>query len=125
MDVLGGERLHQAADSEVGHGEARRLAADEQAGDAEGVQMDRDRETGRAVGEVQVEEDEVGVVFLGRGDRAFGIVGGRDHAVARIVLDQIFERRRQLEIVFDHKDSKHPRASPARTEENLPRKSET
>ena len=37
VDVLGGERLHQAAKREVGHREARRLAADEQARNIEVV----------------------------------------------------------------------------------------
>jgi hypothetical protein len=51
--------------------------------------------------EVKIEQDKVRIMLLGRCDRAFGIVGSRDHAVARIVLDQIFQRRRQLQIVFD------------------------
>ena len=37
---------------------------------------------------------------------------GSDDAVARIVLDQIFERFRKLTIVLDDQDPEHPRASP-------------
>ena len=85
-------------------------------GDAKVVEPHRDRKTGRAVRQMEIEQDEVGVMLLGRGDRAVGIVGDRDHAVARIVLDQIFERCRQLRVVFDDQDPKHPRASPSSTE---------
>ena len=56
------------------------------------MQAHRDRKAVCAAGEVKVEQDEVGIMLLGRGDRAFGIVGDRDDAIARIVLDQIFER---------------------------------
>ena len=69
-----------------------------------------------AVREMEVEQDEVGLMLLGRGDRAVGILGHGHHAIARIVLDQIFERRRQLAIVFDDQDLEHPRASPILTE---------
>ena len=70
----------------------------------------------RAVREMEVEQDEVGIMLLGGGDRAVGVVGDRHDPVARIVLDQIFERRRQLRIVFDDQDPEHPRASPTLTE---------
>jgi hypothetical protein len=46
--------------------------------------------------QVEVEQREIGVVLLRRGDRGIGVVRGRDHAIARIVLDQIFERDCQL-----------------------------
>jgi hypothetical protein len=118
MHVFGGERLHQAAEREIGHREARRLAADEQARHAKVVQAHRHREAGGAAGEVQVEQDEVRLIFLGCRDRAVGILGHGDDPVARIVLDQIFERDRQLAVVFDDEDIEHS-ALPAR---NSPRK---
>src|SRR3954452_23947460 len=54
VNVLRGERLHQAAEREVGHREARRLAADEQARDSKLVEPDRDRKAGASVGEVKI-----------------------------------------------------------------------
>ena len=71
-----------------------------------------DGEAGRAMGEMQVEQDEIGIMLFGRGDGAVGVLRGRDHAIARIVLDQIFECRRQLQIVFDDQNPEHPRALP-------------
>jgi hypothetical protein len=53
------------------------------------------------MGQVKIEKHEVGIVLFCRGDRRIGIVRGRYNAIARIVLDQIFERDRQLGIVFD------------------------
>ena len=69
------------------------------------------RESGRAASEMQVEQDEVGIRVFGCGNGTVGI-GGRSHdPVARIVLDQIFERFRQLLVVLDHQDPEH-RESP-------------
>ena len=112
VDVLGGERLHQAAEGEVGHREARRLAGDEQARHAKIVQPHRDREAGRAVGQMEVEQHQVRIVLLGRGDRAFGILGDRDDPVAGIVLDQIFDGFRKLQIILDDQDPEHPPSLP-------------
>jgi hypothetical protein len=69
---------------------------------------------------MEIEQGEIRLVLLGGGDSAIGIFGHRHHAVARIVLDQIFERDRQLGIVFYDKDSEHPRASPEAAEKALP-----
>ena len=91
MDVLGRERLHQAAEREVGHGEAGRLAADEQAGNAKVVQARGHRKAGRPVREMKVEQDEVGLTIVDRDHGAVGILRHADHPVARIVLDQIFQ----------------------------------
>ena len=60
-------------------------------------------------------------MLLGGGDRALGIFGDRHDAIARIVLDQIFERHRQLAVIFDDEDIEHPRAFPDRRG-NSPRK---
>jgi hypothetical protein len=84
------------------------------------IEPHRDREARRGPGEVEVEEDQVGVMLLRRGDGALGVVGGPDHAIARIVLDEIFERRRKLEIVFDDEDPEHPASLPLSG--NSPRK---
>ena len=96
VDVFRGERLHEAAEREVGHRKARRLAADEQARNAQLVEPDRDREARGPVGQMKIEEHQIGIVFLRGGDGGFGVVGHRHDAVARIVLDQIFERDCQL-----------------------------
>ena len=60
-----------------------------------------------AAGEVEVEQSDVGVMGFGRRDRAVGVVGDRHDPVARIVLDQIFERRGELRVIFDNQDLKH------------------
>ena len=70
--------------------------------------------------EVKVDQRQIGAMRFGRGDRAVEIVGGRDDAIARIVLDQIFQRRRQLAIVFDDQDLEH--IAPPRAEKSLFRK---
>ena len=49
-----------------------------------------------AVREMEVEQDQIGLVQVDRGNRAVGILGGGHDPIARIVLDQIFERFRQL-----------------------------
>ena len=94
MHVLGGKGLHETAERQVGHGKARRLAADEQAWNAKLVEPNRDRKTGCAVREMEIEQDQVGIVLLGRGNGPVGIGSGGHNPVARIVLDQIFDRRR-------------------------------
>ena len=66
----------------------------------------------RPAGEMEVEQHEVGLILLRRGDRAVGILGHRDDAIARIVLDQIFERDCQLAVVLDNEDIEHPRPLP-------------
>ncbi len=113
MDIFGGERFEQAAECEVGHRETGRIAGHEQARNVIIAEPHRDRETGRTARQLEIDQSEIGVKFLRRRDRAVEIVGPGDHAVARIVLDQIFERRRQLRIVFDNQDLQHLVASPA------------
>ena len=76
--------------------------------------------SGAAVREVKVEQDQVGIMLFGRGDCAIRILGDGHDAIARIVLDQIFQRRRQLRVVFDDENSKHWRASPVQPLENPP-----
>ena len=44
--------------------------------------------------------------------RTVGIVGRCHHPVARIVLDQIFERDGQLAVVLDNEDIEHSRPPP-------------
>ena len=111
MDVLGGERLHQAAERQIGHREARRATGDEETRDVEIVHPHRDRKTRRPIGQVKVDQGQLGVMLFGGGDGAVDVVGGRDHAIARIVLDQIFQRGRQLAIILYNQDLEH-RASP-------------
>ena len=53
---------------------------------------------------VATADDLDGAVPLGRGHRPVEVVGGRHHLVARIVLDQILESRRQLRVVLDDQD---------------------
>ena len=55
----------------------------------------------------QVEQGNVGVVGFGLSDRAVGIVGHSNDPVARVVLNQIFQRRRELRIILDNQDPKH------------------
>ncbi len=64
------------------------------------------------MGEVKIEKDEVRIMLLGRSDRRVRIVRHGNHAVPRIILDQIFERDCQLGIVFDDQNPEHPRALP-------------
>ena len=61
---------------------------------------------------MQVEQDEVGLMLFGCGNGAIGVLRHRDNAIARIVLDQIFERHRQLAVVLDDEDVEHPLVSP-------------
>src|SRR5438105_4265477 len=112
MHVLGGERLHQAADGEVGHWEARRLAADKQAWNAKVIEPHRNRKAGRTMGEMKIEEDEVRVAGFSGGDGTVGIFGHRHDTITRIVLDQIFERYRQLAVIFDDQDFEHSATLP-------------
>ena len=49
---------------------------------------------------------------LGRRHRALRVISDRDYPIPRIVLDQIFERCRELRIVLNHQNLEHP---------NLPR----
>ena len=70
-----------------------------------------DWESGRAASEMQIEQDEVGITLFGCGNGPVGIGGGCDDPIARIVLDEIFERFRQLLVVLDHQDPEH-RESP-------------
>ena len=60
----------------------------------------------------RAEQGDVWLMLLGGRDRAVGIVGDRYHAIARIVLDQIFESRRELRIVLHDHDLQHERALP-------------
>ena len=107
VHILGGERFHQAPEREVGHWKTRRLPADEQARHAKVIQPYRDRETGRSAGQMEIEQDEVGLIVLCRRDRAVGIFGHGDDPVPRIVLDEIFECDRQLAVIFDDEDIQH------------------
>jgi hypothetical protein len=52
------------------------------------------------------------VLFSG-GNGALGVLRDGHDAIARIVLDQIFERDRQLAVVLDNEDVEHPSASKA------------
>jgi hypothetical protein len=57
---------------------------------------------------MEIEKDEVGVTrFHGR-NRAIGVLGSADHAISRIVFDEIFKRRNELDIVVDDQDLEHP-----------------
>ena len=51
-------------------------------------------------------------MFLGCGNGAVRVFGRPDDPIARIVLDQIFERFRKLTIVLDDQDPEHPRDLP-------------
>src|SRR3954447_12948811 len=53
VNVLGRERLHQAAECNVGHRKARRLAADEQAWNAKLVEADGDWKAGGAASKME------------------------------------------------------------------------
>ena len=116
VHVFSRERLHQAAEREIRHREARRLAAHEKARNSKIVQANGNRKAGGSMGEVKIEKDEVRIMLLGRGDRRVRIVRHGDHAIPRIVLDQIFERNCQLGIVFDDQNPKHLRALPEAAE---------
>ena len=48
------------------------------------------------------------------------IVGGRNHPVTRVVLDQILQRGRQLLVVFDNQDLEHFRLPTAAREKIQP-----
>jgi len=45
-------------------------------------------------------------------EQALYLLGSGDDAIARIVLDEIFERRRQLAVIFDNQDLQHRQVSP-------------
>ena len=60
---------------------------------------------------MQIEENEVRLVRFDCSDGPVRILGHGDDAVTRVVLDKIFERDRQLAVVFDDEDLEHPRAS--------------
>ena len=104
VDVLGGERLHQATERKIGHGEARGAARNEETGNVEVVHPHRNRETGCAMREMEVDQGEFGMMRFGGGHRAVEVLGSRDDAIARIVLDEIFQRRRQLAIILNDQD---------------------
>src|SRR5438045_8751864 len=61
---------------------------------------------------MEIEENEVRVAGFSGRDAALGVIGNSHDTVARIVLDEIFERHRQLAIVLDDQYLEHPRASP-------------
>jgi hypothetical protein len=63
------------------------------------------------MGQMKIEQHEVRLMKFGRRNRAIGIFGHRDYAVARIVFDQILESYGKLTVVFDDEDLEHPRAS--------------
>jgi hypothetical protein len=65
------------------------------------------------MGEPKIDQCKIGKVLLGGGDGGIEIVGGGDHPVSRIVLDEIFQRRRKLRVVFDDQDLQHRQALPA------------
>jgi hypothetical protein len=69
------------------------------------------------MGQSQVDEGKVGQVFLGGGNSAVEVVGGRDNPVTRIIFDKIFQCRRKLDIVLDDQDLQHLPRPPV-----LPRK---
>jgi hypothetical protein len=65
------------------------------------------------MGKAKIDKGQVGQMFFRGGNGAVQVVGGRYHLVARIILDEIFQRRRQLHIVFDDQDLQHrTRSSP-------------
>ena len=66
VDVLGGERLDQAAERQVRHREGGRLAGDEQAGDVVVAEPHRDRKAGRAARQLQIDQGQIGVVIAPR-----------------------------------------------------------
>jgi hypothetical protein len=53
---------------------------------------------------VKVQQDEIGIMLFGRQDGGVGIVRRSHYPIARIVFDQIFERCRQLAVIFDDKN---------------------
>jgi hypothetical protein len=64
------------------------------------------------MGKPKVDERKVRKMLGRRGNGTVEIVRRGDHAIARVILDQIFERRRELRIVFDYQDLEHRQASP-------------
>ena len=114
MDVFGGERLHQAAERQLGHREIGRSARHEETGDPEIGQPDRDGIAGRTVGQLEVDQRKIGVVPFGGLARRRLVLRAGDHAIARIVLDQIFERGRKLGVVLDDQDPEHMAFPPHR-----------
>ena len=69
------------------------------------------------MGQAQVDQGEIGQMFRCGGDRAVQIVGGGDDPITRIVLDQIFQRRRQLDVVFDDQDLQHRPGLPVQSKD--------
>ena len=59
------------------------------------------------MGKVKVEQDKVGLVLFGRGDRGVGVLGHGHDAITRVVLDEIFEGHRKLTVIFDDEDIEH------------------
>ncbi len=51
-------------------------------------------------------------MLFGYSDRGIGVVRHPHHAVARVILDQIFERDCKLRIVLDDQNPEHPTSLP-------------
>jgi hypothetical protein len=80
--------------------------------DVEVAHPHRNREAGGAMGEAKVNQSKVRKMLLRCDNSAIEVVGGSHHPIAGLVPDQIFERRRQLDVIFDDQDLHHrPRSS--------------
>jgi len=112
VNIFGGKRLHQAAKRQVGHRKIRCLASDKEAGNVEIAHPHRDRKDGGAMSQPQVDQRQIRRMS-GRGsDRPVQVVCGCDDPIAWIVLHQILQCCRQLDVIFDDQDIQHrPRPS--------------
>ena len=112
MHILGRERLHQATERQVGHWKVGRATGNEKTRNVEIAHPDGDGETGRAMRKPQVDQCQIRHMFFRGGDRGLETAAGGHHAIARVVLNQVFQRCRQLRVVFDDQDLQHRQASP-------------